>query len=99
MAVNQLKIVLSILSEISEGKIPEASDYDINSDTFYDILIAMNDDGLVKGVSSLFGDGVRYCVRYENVKITIKGMEYINANSKLMKTYRGLKEIREWLPF
>ena len=50
MAVNQLKIVMSILKEISEGNIPKAEDYGIEDKTFYNILDAMQDDGLVKNM-------------------------------------------------
>ena len=97
MAVNQLKVVMSILKEISDGNIPKAKDYGIEEETFYNILDAMQDDGLVKNIQGANKKAVAAFT--ENAAITIKGMEYLNDNSALMKTYKGLKEIREWLPF
>lgn len=101
MAINQLKIVVSLLAEISNGNIPKAEDYSIDNEKFVNILEAMQDDGLIKGLKVIRG-GVKNNVlslNKDNIKITIKGMEYLNENSTIAKTYRGLKEIREWLPF
>jgi hypothetical protein len=100
MAINQLKVVISLLREFSDGNMPTAADYGIEKEAFWDILDAMQDDGLIKGVRFSRGKGNRIIMAFlENVKVTIKGMEYLNENSALAKTYKGLKEIREWLPF
>lgn len=99
MAINQLKIVISVLKEISEDNIPNANDYGIDEIKYCDILKAMQDEKLINGV--VFRDELGRIVEAfpDNVKLTIKGMEYLNNNSALVKTYKGLKEIREWLPF
>ena len=100
MAVNQLKVVVSVLKEISEGNIPKAEDYGIEKETFNNILDAMQDDGLVKNIRFSREANKRVIAAFtENAVITIRGMEYLNNNSALMKTYKGLKEVREWLPF
>lgn len=97
MAVNKLKVVVSILKEISDKNSFSFSDYGIEKEEFIDILEAMQDEGLITGVR-VAGAKVRIAF-YEDAKLTIKGMEYLNQNSALMKTYKGLKEVREWLPF
>lgn len=100
MAVNQLKIVISILKELSEGCIPKAEDYGIEKDMYYNILDAMQDERLIKNVRFTRGANQKVIMAFEeDACITIQGMEYLNANSALMKTYKGLKEVREWLPF
>lgn len=100
MSVNQLKIVVSVLKEISEGNIPKAEDYGIENTKYYDILDAIQDDGLIKNVRFSRGADKEIIMAFaENAKITIRGMEYLNNNSALVKTYKGLKEVREWLPF
>ena len=52
------------------------------------------DEGLIKGATHagpvLFLD---------KTKLTVKGLEYLHDHSAAMKTYKGLKELREWLPF
>lgn len=101
MSVNQLKIVISLLKEFSDGNIPQAKDYDITNEQYWDIIDAMQDENLIKGVKfSRGGQGNKILIAFlDGVKVTIKGMEYLNQNSALVKTYKGLKEIREWLPF
>ena len=92
MAVNQLKIVVSILKEVSEKTVPKPEDYDI--------IEAMNDEGLLKNVKITHDAQNRVLTAsIKNATVTIKGMEYLHNNSALMKTYKGLKEVREWLPF
>ena len=100
MAINKLKIVISILKEISESNTPTENDYDLTSEEFFDIIDAMQDDGLIKGVRFARGRGNRVLTAFiDDAKITIKGMEYLDENSALVKTYKGLKELRDWLPF
>lgn len=100
MAVNQLRVVMSVLKEVSEGNIPKAEDYGIEEKIFYNILDAMQDDGLIKNIRFSRGADKKVMVAFlQDAIITIRGMEYLHSNSTLMKTYKGLKEVREWLPF
>ena len=100
MAINQLKIVVSLLREITDGNVPKADDYGITNTQYWDILDAMQDEGLIKDIKFTRGGRGNPIIGVfaESVKVTIKGMEYLNNNSALAKTYKGLKEIREWLP-
>jgi len=34
---------------------------------------------------------------YSSAKISFDGIEYLDQNSTLAKTYRGLKEVRNWI--
>lgn len=99
MAINRLKIVISLLKEISEGTYPTYENYGISKEQFVDILEAMQDKGLIKNFKVIREGNSLFSYILDNVKITIDGMEYLNNNSALVKTYRGLKEVRDWLPF
>ena len=101
LAINQLKIVISLLREFLDGNKPTAYDYDISGEEYWNIVESMQDEGLIKGVSVVrAGQGNKVQIGFlDDTKVTIKGIEYLNKNSALAKTYRGLKEIREWLPF
>ncbi len=94
MAIDKLKIMLSFMREVNDGNIPKSTDYGIENDEFWDIVEACQDEGLIKGATHagpiLFLD---------NTKLTVKGMEYLHEKSSAMQAYKGLKELRDWLPF
>lgn len=94
MALDKLKIMLSFMREINDGNIPKATNYEIDNEEFWDIIEACQDDGLIKGATH-----AGPVLFLEDVKLTVKGMEYLHNKSAVMKTYNGLKELRDWLPF
>ena len=101
MAVNKLKIMLSFMREVNDGNMPSASDYGITNIELWDIIDACQDEGLIKGARfSRGGPGnpILLCFT-ESIKLTVKGLEYLDNHSTAMKTYKGLKELRDWLPF
>lgn len=89
------------MREINDGNIPSAGDYGITNSEYWDIIDACQDEGLIKGVVfSRGGEGNKIILAITDyTKLTVKGMEYLNENSTKMQAYKGLKEIREWLPF
>lgn len=101
MGTNKLKVMLSFMREVNDGKIPNAADYNMTSVEFWDIVEAAQDEGLIKdAVFKKGGQGNNILICFtDGIKLTVKGLEYLDENSQLMKTYRGLKEIREWMPF
>ena len=101
MAIDKLKVMLSFLREINDGNIPNAGDYGLKNPDFWDIIEAAQDEGLIKGAEfSKGGQGNATLMCFtDGIKLTVKGMEYLHQNSPAMKAYKGLKEIREWLPF
>lgn len=97
---DKLKIMLSFMRELNDGNIAKPEDYEIDNNEFYDIIDACQDEGLIKGAQFARGKGNQIIIPYlENTKLTVKGMEYLHDNSAVMKTYKGLKELREWLPW
>lgn len=97
---DQFKIIFSIVKEISEGNIPHATDYGIPDDKFVDLLEIAQDAHLIKNVKVLrSGNGSVYSLMIDRAKVTFEGLQYLHENSSLMKTYKGLKEVKEWIPF
>ncbi len=94
MAINKLKIMLSFMREINDGIIPKSTDYEITNEEFWDIIEACQDDGLIKGATH-----AGPILFLESTKLTVKGLEYLHNYSAVMQTYKGLKELRNWLPF
>ncbi len=101
MAINKLKVMLSFMRELNDGNLPNAEDYDLDGEEYGSIIEACQDDGLIKGADITragMGNKIQLML-LDQVKLTVKGMEYLHNNSKAMRTYRGLKEVREWMPF
>ena len=101
MATNKLKVMLSFMREIYDGNLPCAKDYDITNEELWDIIDAAQDEGLIKGARfSTGGQGGKKLMAFlDGVKLTVKGLEYLDQHSVAMKAYKGLKELRDWLPF
>ena len=97
---DQFKIVFSIVKEISEDNIPKAVDYGISNEKFADLLEITQEAGLIKNIKILRGGSGKVCsLMPDRAKVTFEGLKYLHENSALMKTYRGLKEIKSWIPF
>lgn len=97
---DKLKIMLSIMRELNDGNCPTSSDYDLEREEFYNILEACQDEGYIKNVRMSYGAQHHIIwATLEDARLTVKGMEYLHSNSAAMKTYKGLKEIRDWMPW
>lgn len=97
---DKLKIMLSFMRELNDGNIPKPEDYGIDRTEFYDIVDACQDAGYIKNARFSRGGNKGIIIAFlEDAKLTVKGMEYLHENSAAMKTYKGLKEVREWLPW
>ncbi len=100
MEVNKkLKIAYSILKEFSEGnkKINQET-YGIEYHEFLDILKFIQDEGFIRNVTFANKNNRPAIGWWENAEITMKGINYLQENSKLSKGYKTIKEIRDWLP-
>ncbi|MGB9780632.1 YjcQ family protein [Caldanaerobacter sp.] len=99
---NQEKILYSLLIEIRDKKnIPTYMDYNISKDEFGHIVEMALKEGYIDNAEVLRG-GIGYrveAVLLDKAQITLKGLNYIKENSKLAKTYKGLKEIKDWIKF
>lgn len=98
---DKLKIMLSFMREINDGNMPQAEDYEITNSELWDIIDACQDEGYIKDARFTRGgqgNPILMCFT-DGIKLTVKGMQYLHDNSKLMKTYKGLKELRDWIPW
>jgi hypothetical protein len=102
MAIDLLKVAFSILRELSEGNIPRAEDYGVTLNQFGNIITDLQaGKDYIKGASlSRGGQGNEVLLVFlNNARVTLDGLEYLHENSALMKTYKGLKEVKSWIPF
>lgn len=74
--------------------------FDINEGYFFEILAELLEAGYIKGIKMRKTKGTGgYCVGgLADIDITMKGIEYLQDNSKMKKVYEALKEVKDWIP-
>lgn len=97
--MDRKKLIYSILKELEQGNEPKQSDYELELEQWGELAELIRDEGYAKNVTVQRG-GLGNKVVYawlDKAQITIKGLDYLEENSALAKTYKGLKEARDWL--
>lgn len=91
------KLRYAILKEIDSGnnKLSE-DDFGIDENTFDDTVNYLKREKYLDGIP--YADG-RPLLHEGSAYLTERGEDYLLENSRLAKTYKGLKEIRDWLKF
>jgi len=95
--MNEKKIIYSILLEIKNGiQEPKATDYGLSNSQFADIVKIIKDSEYANNIA-IAGRDEKLIVWLNKAKITLKGIDFLEQNSAFVKTYKGLKEIRDWI--
>lgn len=88
------KLRLAILKEVSIGNSAlSEGDFQVSEDEFGDAVRFLVREGYLVGVD--FSDDLPQMESIGPV-LTEKGEKHLEENSFLFKTYRGLKEARDW---
>ncbi|MGG1630064.1 YjcQ family protein [Rossellomorea sp. NRS-1567] len=95
--MNRKKLIYSLLTEINQGNEPKRNDYELTFEQWGELALLLKDEGLAKGISVQYADDTVYAVFLSSSKITMKGIEFLESNSGWAKTYKGIKEARDWL--
>lgn len=98
--MNTKKILYSMLKEIKEGNNVNYNDFGITQEEFGCVIEIALDEKYIKNAMVLrngIGNKV-YAASVNDARLTLAGENYLEENSLLAKGYKGLKEIREWLP-
>lgn len=61
------------------------------------LLIMLQEEGYITGLKSVDAIGL-HDIRLEDVRITLKGLEYLQENSMMKKAYRALKGVKDITP-
>lgn len=95
MKMDKKKLRYAILKEIDScNKKLTEKDFGVSEGEFDEAVRFLDREGYLKGFRygdnrPILFDGTSY--------LTEKGEKYLEENSALSKTYKGLKEIKEWL--
>ncbi|RNB56536.1 hypothetical protein EDM57_12065 [Brevibacillus gelatini] len=95
--MNKVKLRYAILKEIYNGNttLTEA-DLCVGREEFDEAVNFLSREGYLTGI--IWADDRPHLPKIGLV-LTEKGEKYLEENSVLAKTYKGLKEIREWIKF
>lgn len=105
--MDNFKAIYRILSTLEKAMdLPEfdveqisAAALGISEERWTRYLEMMLDVGLVKGVSMQRDITGHYRVDAEDIRITLKGLEYLQENSFMKKAYKMAKGIKDATPF
>lgn len=61
------------------------------------LLIMLQEEGYITGLKFVDAIGL-HDIRLEDVRITLKGLEYLQENSMMKKAYRALKRVKDITP-
>lgn len=104
---DMIRIIYCILKELYECtkqgvKVNKA---DINHERFripysywLDILIEMQKRGYIEGVLYRMTKGTGRVVNYDDIAVTLEGVEYLANNSSMNRVKEALKDIKDIVP-
>ncbi|MDB2108913.1 YjcQ family protein [Clostridium paraputrificum] len=94
------RLLYALLKELNDNSQISAELLGLDNMQYYQILnLAYTSKFINKLPEPVRGVGeseILYFVK-EDINITLDGIKYLKDNSALGKTYRGLKELREWI--
>lgn len=93
--MNRKKLRYAILKEIDSGnKVITEKDFSVTEEEFDEAVRYLDRESYLEGF--IYADN-RPRLFDGTAFVTEKGEIYLEENSALAKTYKGLKEIRDWL--
>lgn len=96
--------ILSYLYEcMKKGNKPDLSvidpsNYRITYPYLMSIIEELLVNGYIKGISFYDTKDGKINTGFEDMQITIKGIEYLNENTMMKKAYNAIKEVKDWIP-
>lgn len=91
--MSKKKLRLAVLKELErDNKKFNQEDLGISKVEFEKLFRDLENEGFVRNVDYYYDSEVDV----KSAEITLKGEEYLEQNSTLTKTYKGLKELRDW---
>lgn len=87
-------MLYAYLKEVNKGNNKLTNDdLGISLEEFYDIIRFAHAERYVNGV--FYASNIPYFTG--GIKITMKGIEFLEQNNAFAKAYRNIKEIRDWV--
>jgi len=80
--MEKLKLIYNILESLNNGHEPQFNDYEVDKDTFGDVVEIMQNDGLISGATvSRGGSGNKVqIVLLNTARVEVKGLNYLKEN-------------------
>ncbi|MFS0637298.1 YjcQ family protein [Mesobacillus foraminis] len=94
--MNRKKLIYIFLKELEQGNKPKQSDYGLDLEQWGELALLIKNEGYASDIAISSGDNRIAEVSLSLAKITMKGLEYLEENNAIAKTYKGFKEARDW---
>lgn len=89
------KVRLAILKELAKGnKNISKEAFGISGEELLSICEFLKEERLINDFDFYMDSSFNF----EKTNVTLNGDKYLSDNSTFMKTYKGLKEFRGWIP-
>lgn len=62
------------------------------------ILEMLTQEGYIQGITVSYSLDKTPLIENRNIRITLKGLEYLSENSFMKKAANAAKEVRDWIP-
>lgn len=101
MEINRKKLMYSILRELNNNSNIDytGTTFEVNDQVFEQTIEILIDEQMVRGFKIMrFIDGGSD-IQIKDPRITLKGIEFLEENNEWKKLYKGLKEVKSWIPF
>ena len=95
------KMLIAFLKEIESGEFNNLNenDFGITYEDYCKVLEIIYDNGFAKDMYEIPVSGCPYNqYKLLNIRLTLEGIDYLIENSAWAKAYKGIKEIKSWIP-
>lgn len=102
MEVNRKRLIYAILREINANNKElqyNADEFDVDADIFIEVMEIIDDEEFVKGLHIVRTLDSPPELLFQKLRITLKGIEFLENNSEWIKIYKGIKELKSWISF
>ncbi len=101
--INNKKLMVSILIEASKMNDIKycGKTFGVDEELFVQVMKMIDNEKYIINMKITTNILNKVSISFTNGEpaISMNGYDFIRENGMLVKTYKGLKEIRDWLPF
>ena len=103
MEINRKKLMYAILREANNNSdiVYSATTFEVDELVYTQTLLILKEEEMLMGIMTKQSDNTvgAFIMGKTKPRITLSGLDFLEENNEWSKLYKGLKEIRDWIPF